>query len=72
MQTNDSLVVVECYDNSMTAEIAKSVLDSAGIFSVIHGEVMSMLYNTGAFPSRLMVKAEDYDEAKKLLEASQL
>lgn len=63
----DTLVVLETYDNSTQAEIAKSILSSAGIFCALHGEYMSTIYTIGAFPVRLMVRAEDYDEAQSLL-----
>lgn len=55
------------FDNTIQAEIAKSMLDSAGIYCVLHGEYMSSIYATGAFPVRLMVKPEDLDEANNML-----
>lgn len=68
MDTNSStLVVLEVYDNLTQAEIAKSILDSADIFCTLHGEYMSTIYATGAFPVRLMVRSEDVNEAKMLL-----
>lgn len=66
--TTDSLVVLQAFDSSIKAEIAKSMLDSAGIFCVLHGEYMSTIYATGAFPTRLMVRPEDFEAAKQLLE----
>lgn len=65
---SEALVVVKTFDNSTLAEIAKSILDSAGIFAVLHGEYMSTIYTPIAFPIRLMVKAEDADDAIALLE----
>ena len=62
------MVVVQSYDNQMSAEIAKSMLDSAGIFYALEGEYMSQIYTIGAFPVRLVVRAEDFDEARQILE----
>jgi hypothetical protein len=62
-----SLVVLEVYDNTTQAEIAKSILDSADIFCVLHGEYMSSIYTTSAFPIRLMVRTEDVANATALL-----
>ncbi len=67
MDSNESLVVLKSYDNTVQAEIAKSILDSAGIFCALHGEYMSTIYTPIAFPARLMVRSEDYDEAQSLL-----
>ena len=66
--SSESLVLVQAYDNPTLAEIAKSILDSAGIFCVLHGEYLSSIYAIGAFPTRLMVRPEDLDEALRLLE----
>lgn len=62
-----SLVVLKLYDNPVQAEIAKSILDSADIYCVLHGEYMSTIYSPVAFPARLMVRHEDLDEAQQLL-----
>lgn len=62
-----TLVVIEVYDNPMQAEIAKSILDSAGIFCVLNDEYMSVIYSVGAFPMRLMVRSEDAEGAIQLL-----
>jgi hypothetical protein len=70
-QTSDLLVVLQAYDNQVQAEIAKSILDSAGIFCVLHGEYMSAIYTPFAFPTRLMVRPEDLEAANVLLKASQ-
>jgi hypothetical protein len=66
--TTSTLVVIEVYDNPMRAEIAKSILDSAGIFCVLNDEYMSAIYSVGAFPMRLMVRSEDADSALQLLQ----
>ena len=70
--SGDTLKRVREYSSPVEAEVAKSVLDSAGIESVIHGEFMSTIYATGAFPSRLMVRTEEYDEADKVLSAGDM
>lgn len=63
----DNLVVLQSYDNLMQAEIAKSILDSAGIFCSLRNEYMSMVYPVGAMPSQLMVREEDLEQAQRLL-----
>lgn len=65
--TTSTLVVIEVYDNPMRAEIAKSILESAGIFCVLNDEYMSTIYSVGAFPMRLMVRGEDAENAMLLL-----
>jgi hypothetical protein len=70
-QTTDVLVALQEFDNQVQAEIAKSILDSAGIFCVLHGEYMSSIYTPVAFPTRLMVRPEDVETANVLLSASQ-
>lgn len=64
----DTLVVLQTYDNSTQAEIARSMLECAGIFCALHGEYMSTIYTIGAFLVRLMVRAEDFEEAQSLLQ----
>ncbi len=64
---SESLVVLQAFDNPTQAEIAKSILDCAGIFCTLHGEYLSSIYAIGAFPTRLMVRADDVDEARRLL-----
>lgn len=61
------LVELKSYDNIVQAEIAKSILDSAGIFCTLHGEYMSAIYTPVAFPTRLMVREEDVAEAEAVL-----
>ena len=66
--TNDNLVVLKTFVNTTQAEIAKSILDSAGIFCVLHGEHMSAIYTTPLFAVRLMVKAGDAEDAIAVIE----
>lgn len=62
-----NMVVLSEYNTSMEAELAKSVLGSAGIYSEIENEFMSSLYPTGIIPSKLLVREEDAEQARKLL-----
>lgn len=65
---NDSvLVVLSEYNTAFEAEVAKSVLGSAGIYCEIENEIMSSLYPTGVIPSKLLVREEDAEQARKLL-----
>ncbi|MCX4262023.1 MAG: DUF2007 domain-containing protein [Alistipes sp.] len=65
--TTDNLVVLRSYDNQMQAEIAKSILDSAGMFCTLRNEMMSMIYPTGIVPVQLMVGRDDLERAAQLL-----
>ncbi|MCH5331445.1 MAG: DUF2007 domain-containing protein [Alistipes sp.] len=65
---NDTvLVVLSEYNTAFEAEVAKSLLSSAGIYCEIENEIMSSLYPTGVIPSKLLVREEDADQARKLL-----
>ena len=55
--------------NSVTeAEMSKSILDGAGIFSTIRNEYMSAIYPIGTMPAQLVVKEEDAKRAAELLD----
>ena len=60
------LVVLAEYNSPMEAELAKSLLTSAGIYTELENEFMSTLYPL-AVPCRLMVCEEDLEQAKGLL-----
>lgn len=62
-----NLVVLSEYNTSMEAELAKTVLGSAGIYTEIENEIMSSMYPTGIIPSKLLVREEDAEQAKRLL-----
>lgn len=64
---DSKMVVLDVYENPVQAEIAKSLLDSADIYCVLHGENMASIYSCIAFPVRLMVRNCDYDTARTLL-----
>ena len=65
---SEALVVLKEFDNLMMAEIAKSILDSAGIYCTLYDECMSALYPPTAIPVRLMVRQEDFADAEHVLE----
>ncbi len=66
MQDN-TLVVLAEYNTSTEAEIGKSMLDSAGIWSTIRNEYMSSIYPVGTMPAQLMVREEELEKARALL-----
>ncbi|MBQ2141875.1 MAG: DUF2007 domain-containing protein, partial [Alistipes sp.] len=59
---------MKTFDNTTQAEIAKSILDSAGIFFVLHGEHMSAINTPKLLAVRFMVRAEDSDDAIAVIE----
>ncbi len=63
----ESLIVLAEYNTLMEAEIAKSMLDSAGIESTIRNEYMSTIYPIGTMPAQLVVRKEDFERAQDLL-----
>ena len=65
MRGEDWIVVAE-YGTSLEAEMAKSLLVSAGIDAQIRNEYMSTLYPS-VIPSQLIVLQEDAERAEKLL-----
>ena len=65
----EKLVVVRVYDSVNEAEWDKSILDNAGIWSMIRNEIMSALYPTGLMPAELVVRAEDKTKAMEILDA---
>lgn len=66
MERREFVVLAE-YNSSMEAEMAKSLLCSAGIEAQIENEFMSSLYPP-AVPCRLVVCEEDLEQAKQILE----
>ena len=49
---DDTLVVLAEYNTITEAEITKSMLDSAGIWSMIRNEYMSAIYPIGTMPAK--------------------
>ena len=48
---DETMVVLAEYNSITEAEIAKSMLDSAGIWSMIRNEYMSAIYPIGTMPA---------------------
>ena len=65
---DDSLVVLAEYNTVTEAEIANSMLDSAGIWSTIRNEYMSAIYPIGTMPAQVVVRKEDLESAQMLLQ----
>ena len=63
----ETLVVVATCNSVMEAEMEKSKLESAGIWSMIRNEYMSTIYPTGAMPAELVVRSDDFERAQLLL-----
>ena len=55
---DDTLVVLAEYNTITEAEIAKSMLDSAGIWSTIRNEYMSAIYPIGTMPAHVVVRGK--------------
>ncbi|WP_302586002.1 DUF2007 domain-containing protein [uncultured Alistipes sp.] len=64
---DETMVVLAEYNTSTEAEITKSMLDSAGIWSTIRNEYMSTLYPVGTMPAQLVVRADEVEKARKIL-----
>lgn len=62
------MVVLAEYNTITEAEISKSMLDSAGIWSTIHNEYMSTIYPIGTMPAQLVVRESDLESARALLQ----
>ena len=58
---DDTLVVLAEYNTITEAEITKSMLDSAGIWSMIRNEYMSAIYPIGTMPAQVVVREEDFE-----------
>ena len=63
------LIVLREYDSINDAEWDKSLLDGAGIYSMIRNELMSAVYPTGLMPAQLVVRSEDKARAEEVLSA---
>lgn len=64
---DETMVVLAEYNTITEAEISKSMLDSAGIWSTIRNEYMSTIYPIGAMPAQLIVREEDMERAQAML-----
>ena len=65
MQTQELVVIAE-YNSYLEAEMAKSIVASAGIYAEIRNEYMSTAYAV-AIPPQLFVAYEDAEQAQELL-----
>lgn len=63
----ETMTVLAAYNSVMEAEMNKSKLERAGIWSTIRNEYMSALYPTGAMPAELVVRSEDLEKAREAL-----
>ena len=64
---DETMIVLAEYNTITEAEIAKSMLDSAGIWSTIRNEYMSAIYPVGTMPAQIAVREEDAEWAAALL-----
>lgn len=64
---DETMVVLAEYNTITEAEITKSILDSAGIWSTIRNEYMSTIYPLGTMPAQIVVRDSDLENAKLLL-----
>ena len=64
---DETMVVLAEYNTITEAEIAKSMLDSTGIWSMIRNEYMSAIYPIGTMPAQVVVREEDAEKAKAML-----
>jgi hypothetical protein len=72
LQSEPELVVIRTYQRGVDADLAKSVLEAAGIPSMIRGDAGRRYYygyglalKTGI---ELLVRAEDVEDAEKILD----
>ena len=63
------LIVLREYDSVNDAEWEKSLLDGAGIYSMIRNELMSAVNPTGVMPAQLVIRSEDKAKAEEILSA---
>lgn len=64
------LKTVGTYYNAASAQLAQGLLKNHGIISAVFGDVSSYPNLTFADQVKLKVNEEDYEEAKKILAAS--
>ena len=65
---DETMVVLAEYNSITEAEIAKSMLDSAGIWSMIRNEYMSAIHPIGTMPAQVVVRPEDVEKARAMLQ----
>ena len=64
------LVVIRTYQSGLEADLAKTVLEAAGIESMIKGDDIARRYSGLSFTQgvELLVRAEDAGDAEKILD----
>ena len=62
------LIVIRTYQNAIEADLAKTALDAAGIPSILSDS--SLASRSLALPLRLFVRADDAEDAQKILDAT--
>ncbi|MFI3259236.1 MAG: DUF2007 domain-containing protein [Rikenellaceae bacterium] len=67
---HDRMVPLMEYNTLDQAEMAKSILEESGIWTMINNEFMSTIYPTGIVPAQLIIMEEDLARAKRILEES--
>ena len=65
---DEKLVVLREWNSVTEVELAKSILDGAGIFSTIRNEYMSAIYPIGTMPAQVVVRPEDVEKARAMLQ----
>ncbi len=63
----DTMVVLKEYDVLSKAEMAKALLDEAGMWSMVNNEYMSTIYPTGIAPAQLITRREDAHRALEII-----
>ena len=64
---SEELIVIAQYNSYTEAIMAKSLIESAGFYAELRNLYMSTTYG-GAIPMELMVRYQDAEQAKELLE----
>ncbi len=61
-------IVFKEYFSLTEAEMAKSILDNTNIWSMINNEYMSMISPPGVIPAQLIIRRDDLEKAKALID----
>jgi len=70
-EAEPKLVIVRTYQSGLDADLAKTVLEAAGIESMIRGDDIARRYYIGLPLTQrveLLVRAEDAEDAEKILD----
>ncbi len=66
-QESMQTIVFRTFNSIGEAEVIKSVLDSAGIWSSIENEYMSSFYPVGVIYPQIVIRREDFERAQALI-----